>query len=227
MRSIRATVAAALLVAASPAVADIVGPPDTRQSDAQGTNVLGPGPAEEGAVVVGDLGNNSGIEVFFSGTTTGANDWLRISGGQASVTGAEINSGPPHNDFHDITALDISLTNDAWFDWIELSLMGTGSVTFNLTDDAGTPFTFANLLLGPGENWFGFDAVNGQSIATFGFTVNDGGVTSVRHVRITPAQVQGAIPEPGTWAMMLLGFAGAGIAIRRSRRNDRYLPQIA
>lgn len=28
----------------------------------------------------------------------------------------------------------------------------------------------------------------------------------------------GAVPEPGTWLMMLLGFAGTGIALRRSRK---------
>jgi hypothetical protein len=27
-----------------------------------------------------------------------------------------------------------------------------------------------------------------------------------------------AVPEPGTWAMMLVGFAGVGMALRRSRR---------
>ena len=27
-----------------------------------------------------------------------------------------------------------------------------------------------------------------------------------------------AVPEPGTWAMMLIGFAGVGMALRRSRR---------
>lgn len=41
-------------------------------------------------------------------------------------------------------------------------------------------------------------------------------------VLITPT---GAIPEPGTWAMMLFGFGAAGFAIRRRRRND--LTQLA
>lgn len=29
-----------------------------------------------------------------------------------------------------------------------------------------------------------------------------------------------AVPEPGTWAMMLLGFAGTGLALRRRRRME-------
>ena len=39
----------------------------------------------------------------------------------------------------------------------------------------------------------------------------------------------GAVPEPGTWAMMLLGFGAIGFAMRRSRRRVpvRLLAQIS
>lgn len=36
-----------------------------------------------------------------------------------------------------------------------------------------------------------------------------------------------AVPEPGTWAMMLLGFAGVGIALRRKGARSAGLVQIA
>ena len=35
------------------------------------------------------------------------------------------------------------------------------------------------------------------------------------------------VPEPATWAMMLLGFGAAGTAIRRSRRRTAHLAQLA
>jgi hypothetical protein len=35
-----------------------------------------------------------------------------------------------------------------------------------------------------------------------------------------------AVPEPGTWAMMLLGFGATGVAMRRGRRKA-LLPQLA
>jgi hypothetical protein len=35
-----------------------------------------------------------------------------------------------------------------------------------------------------------------------------------------------AIPEPGTWALMLLGFGATGFAMRRNRRRT-FTPQIA
>ena len=42
----------------------------------------------------------------------------------------------------------------------------------------------------------------------FGATANSGAILETNHV-----------PEPSTWAMMLLGFGAAGIAIRRSRKK--------
>jgi hypothetical protein len=35
-----------------------------------------------------------------------------------------------------------------------------------------------------------------------------------------------AVPETATWGMMLLGFAGIGMAVRRTRKNGR-IAQIA
>lgn len=36
-----------------------------------------------------------------------------------------------------------------------------------------------------------------------------------------------AVPEPSTWAMMLLGFGGIGVAMRRKRRATQSLAQMA
>ena len=33
--------------------------------------------------------------------------------------------------------------------------------------------------------------------------------------------VNGAVPEPATWAMMLLGFGGIGISMRIRKRGSR------
>ena len=36
-----------------------------------------------------------------------------------------------------------------------------------------------------------------------------------------------AVPEPATWALMLLGFGGIGVAMRRGRRRSSTLMQVA
>jgi hypothetical protein len=39
--------------------------------------------------------------------------------------------------------------------------------------------------------------------------------------------VAGAVPEPATWSMMLLGFGGMGAALRRRKRSSTKIMQIA
>jgi PEP-CTERM motif len=46
--------------------------------------------------------------------------------------------------------------------------------------------------------------------------VPTGGNVNVNDITISPAA---AVPEPSTWAMLLLGFAGLGFAFRQSRRK--------
>jgi hypothetical protein len=36
----------------------------------------------------------------------------------------------------------------------------------------------------------------------------------------------GGVPEPGTWMMMLLGFGGMGVAMRRRRRTGTMIKQM-
>jgi hypothetical protein len=55
------------------------------------------------------------------------------------------------------------------------------------------------------------DAATGRYGAS---TFADLAVTSIR------AQVAAPVPEPATWAMMVTGFAMAGVALRRRRRVD-------
>ena len=73
-------------------------------------------------------------------------------------------------------------------------------------------------------------------VSTVGFR-RDGGVSDIRGISFWNADVTGfglatirynvpsAVPEPGTWMLMLAGFGGIGLAIRRQRR--RRIQQIA
>lgn len=41
------------------------------------------------------------------------------------------------------------------------------------------------------------------------------------HIQYVRNLASGRLPEPGAWAMMLIGFGGAGFLLRRSRRQAR------
>lgn len=224
--ALRTTIAAIALFAAMPAHADIV---QVAPSDDQGITVHNDGSASTGTTVLGELGQNSGVDVIFTGTTTDSSNLMLSPGqGQATVTGASNTGTALPNDTFNITSFNIALEDSALFNWIELSLAGSGTVSFSLLDDSGTPFTSDptgafTYALANGQNKFAFQAVNGQSIAGLSFTVANGGVETVKQVRISPAV--GVVPEPATWAMMLLGFGAVGYSMRRRRKPA--LAQIA
>lgn len=112
----------------------------------------------------------------------------------------------------------------------------TSSINFNQTFNLLDPSTYA-----PGFNIFtllgpNLDELNLREIVLHGMTVPAGAGAG------TPGEVDGtggfkdllpvasaelhlgAVPEPSTWAMMLLGFAGIGLAVRRGKSA---LPQLA
>lgn len=74
------------------------------------------------------------------------------------------------------------------------------------------------------------DAGTGSGNRT-GFFLFDFGTTPTSSITTTLSGVSGglivpgAVPEPGTWAMMLLGFGAVGFAMRRSRRKTAPLAQ--
>ena len=97
------------------------------------------------------------------------------------------------------------------------------SDTSNLTCIASvmgcTVGTVYNLIIGTtpsGFSAFGLPLTNlaagDYRLTINGISPNSGSFTG--NVRITT----GAVPEPGTWAMMLLGFGAVGFAMRRKRR---------
>ncbi|GAA3996073.1 hypothetical protein GCM10022211_00990 [Sphingomonas humi] len=62
----------------------------------------------------------------------------------------------------------------------------------------------------------GFDATPG----TFSFSAQGNQLQ-------TFSAAAGAVPEPGTWALMLVGFGAIGFSMRRRRATARFLPQAA
>ena len=230
---LKSTIAALALMNAAPAMADII---DASASDGQGTLVHGNGGAADvGTDVTGTLGAGPSAPeiVHFTGNTTASGDvndvMLQQGAGQAELTGAVIAG----NDTEGLISGDIFLTGDAGMDWIELAFFGAsgGTIEFTLSalDANGDPETdafFSYLLDANGSNRFAFQALNGEVITNLAYNIVGGTAEGLRQVRIasTEAGVP-PVPEPATWAMMLLGFGAAGLAMRRKRRPA--LAQIA
>ena len=221
---LRTAVAAIALIGATPALADVIMVPASTDN---GTLVHGTGDLQVDFDVVGALGANGSQIVHFTGNTTettNLSDKLRLQDGegQADVTGAEITPGPPPNDTYNLLSGDIFLTNHTGMEYIEFALTGLGNggtVDFFITDDGGTVWQFLNQILGNGDTHFAFQAISGQTITNVHYAADNppGELTILKQVRIIAAP--GAVPEPATWAMMLMGFGAAGFAMRRRRRQ--------
>lgn len=94
--------------------------------------------------------------------------------------------------------------------WVYQADLGT----VTLPSNSGTGDSFLLTLdqtLGFGSYVTAFINQNGS----YGATANSGAI------------LETGVPEPATWAMMVLGFGVAGIAIRRSRRNTVRVSQLS
>lgn len=114
------------------------------------------------------------------------------------------------------------------------------SGTFNgsAITDLASPFGANNLyyLTGPSfvdGSGLGFLTAAGTSVNLFyqdsasSYRINTTGPFTSSFVNASSTAAVAAVPEPGTWAMMLLGFGAVGFGMRRRRRNTSLLPQIA
>jgi hypothetical protein len=110
---------------------------------------------------------------------------------------------------------------------IQINLVGGGSVTYSGADLAiisGEEPNTSIPIPGGDPTIYGLDT-NGRWTFTdpthdiVGITVSNGTAISTNSFEI--AQITTSVPEPSTWAMMLLGFAGLAFAGWRARGGFR------
>lgn len=116
-------------------------------------------------------------------------------------------SGPPGGPIDGTFAIDFG--TDGFFGTL------SGSSARNATVPTFFDFTIAYSILGGTGRFLG-------ATGAFATGPGSGADTTVRPSRITLNLVNGtinapAIPEPGTWALMILGFGAVGGAMRRRR----------
>jgi hypothetical protein len=160
-----------------------------------------------------------GIEVSF--TTNPDFDTLSSNSGAATLSAAD----------GVLSTLFISLLGGATFTTAAFNLetltgrqseANSPLITFNYSDgSAAQSFALTN-----GQNQFGL--TDGQGIT--GFTITSEGAPALGFANLKQLKFGGLVaspvPEPGTWAMMLVGFGGIGVAMRRRRRTS-HLTQMA
>jgi len=177
--------------------------------------ILGAG----GACAGTNLVTNGSFETdSFSGWTQGGNEGFTsvISCCDAGVTGAE--QGNYYASFGPIGS-DGTLSQtiaDPSGDTLRLSFWiasdGATPNDFSVSWDGTTLSSATNLPATNGWEHVTFDVTGaGSDTLQFGFR-NDPGYQGLDNVSVS------LVPEPATWALMLAGFGGLGLALRRRTR---------
>lgn len=161
---------------------------------------------------------DNGLDFFLTGTVnpdstlvffTGAEN---IDSGASGVARIEASDGSPLN------FLRISLQSGFGADAFVFNLNSvgsTGSATITAKDQLGNSYTSSAFALGTGNNFLNLTTLDNQLITEVAFTST--AVADVRQVRFGDVQTIGVVPEPATWAMMIMGFGAAGAMVRRRR----------
>jgi hypothetical protein len=81
---------------------------------------------------------------------------------------------------------------------------------------------------GNGDTQYIFGSASDPSVSVDKILIMS--ASPIEHVKQNSIQLTGtrpAVPEPATWGLMLLGFVGVGVAMRRSRKAKPALMQVA
>ena len=150
--------------------------------------------------------------------------------GQAVVSAA---NGSVLND------LTFTLTGGSTFGVATFNLSGAGQVTGTETTSVfvtsiglGGVLTTQQFTINTnGSNFLGFYGTAGERFTGLSFVSDPvtSGIADFRQLRL--GDVRGpvpSVPEPSTWAMLLLGFGTMGVSLRRRRRaSGAQLAQVA
>jgi hypothetical protein len=122
----------------------------------------------------------------------------------------------------DVTLTDLNFTpvNDLLFDAFSFrgQLLSAGDITVKVTDSLGTVFTFTDSVAKANQDFdrYGVYSLDGETIKNVELIDADGFKEAKQFAFGT---LSPAVPEPSTWAMMILGFAGIGfMAYRRKSK---------
>jgi len=175
----------------------------------------------DGTTIAG-VTNQSATSVAISGGET-----LAGSGGQARVGAVDglIDSTFTFNGLAN-QALGFDLTDPAKaFSSTEFRIfVGNGTATqatLTFVDTAGQQFQ--NTFAIPANGFFNAQATDGERINFFSVGTN-GSFEDARQIRVGDiGSISALLPEPTSWAMMIMGIGGVGLSLRRRRARPAAL----
>ena len=155
--------------------------------------------------------NQTGSTVVFTSST---DDLLAPPQGQARIEPVDGSLG----------ALVFSLSDLSTFTSAEFNILASvgGPVTLSAYDASNMLLaSLSSTLSGSGQNYYGFLADSSTPITSIGIMAGPNTViSSIGQFRVGGiSSVAEPVPEPGTWAMLLVGFGALGFAMRRRKSN--------
>jgi hypothetical protein len=164
----------------------------------------------------------------FNGQHTGFVDFTDLSGNPL-FTGAQNGNDIKISNTNNLQVQVFDSSLNAFGTTTQVfSLKGTGDVTaFMFAVDANGVAEAAQVfdlgVIDPNaQSGFTFQAINGEVMTRMVLLDTGGSINDYEHYRIDAAPLPvAAVPEMGTWGMMLLGFAGIGLTALRRRNSFR------
>lgn len=167
-------------------------------------------------VLRGTTNQTNSVVVFQSGT----DNLVSPSQGQASIQaiGAGASDG--------LGQLAFSLQNGGTFSQAEFNVLAAsaGGITLSALDAANRVIaSISPTISTSGQNFFGFLADGSTPISSIQIRAAAGtNISSIGQFRLGGvSSAVAALPEPGTWAMMLIGFGMIGFSMRRKTGQSK------
>jgi hypothetical protein len=202
-------------------------------------------PALATATLTQQNGPDLATHIHASSTNT-ANDTLNVFGSTASGGASQDVTFTGNTNVH-ITdgagfAAISDASNDGTLNWTSLVIDPTtydfSAIEFSIQlQQAGNVSVYYMLASGGGWLLSTGSPISQAANANVQYVLTGDVFTAIRIDSNVPIQeikqnsitiaTANPVPEPGTWALMLLGFGGIGMAIRRSRKRSAALMQVA
>jgi hypothetical protein len=152
---------------------------------------------QSGASVTGTVGIDGSLVTFSSSQNLAFN-----GAGEAIIAGPMNNLLVSFTNSYQAVTFNIDAAAAGTFDLVVNGVYGLCCATQNLSKN--------------GQNKFIVAATGGDSISSLNFTFNPT-VTNLKQFRVQGSAITASVPEPASWAMMIIGFGGIGAAMRRRR----------